>query len=108
MRQIWRRHKLARALSKRQLTLGEPKTRQREAAHVCLDVLTSIVCKLLFKGDVVCHRLPLPPVPHVKGNHFYVQLQSVGLGVFTPLPSCGRVNLHAGAGAGAGADALPK
>ena len=43
MGQIWWRHKLARALSKRWLALAEPKTWHQEAAHVCLDVLPSMV-----------------------------------------------------------------
>ena len=57
MGQIRLRHKLARALSKRRLALAELKTWQRKAAYICLDVLPSIVSKLLSKGDVVCHRL---------------------------------------------------
>ena len=54
MGQIRWRHKLTRALSKRRLALAEPKTWQRKAANICLDVLPSIVSKFLSKGDVVC------------------------------------------------------
>ena len=83
MRQIQRRHKLARALSKRRVAFAEPKTWQREALHV-----TSTSCLRYFVSSCIratwcvtdCDK---HTVPHV--NHFHVELQRIRLGVFAPL-----------------------
>lgn len=70
MWQIRRRYKIARALRKRRIALAKPKSWQREAIDIRLDVLPSIFVCFCLRARCGCHKLcHFPPFVHCVAFH---------------------------------------